>query len=98
MKDAAARRQRHRAKTAPAPDTPAKLSPVKKSHKELRWVPSQEYLALEQAHVAIANGASKMELHELLKASHMANGITSALSNQMVSRLFSSSQEQPSAA
>ncbi|KIJ38991.1 hypothetical protein M422DRAFT_32865 [Sphaerobolus stellatus SS14] len=95
LKDIAARRQLKRAKTAPAePSSPAVDSPRRK----LRRVPSEEYLAIEQAHAVVTTGASQMELQELLKASRMANSISMALNAQMAKRLVSSSSSAQSEA
>lgn len=87
LKQAAARRLQ-RGRTVPIIPTNAF---GEASHGSIRPAasrkPSEEFLALEHAHVVITSGASKMGLQELLEASKMANGINVALSDEMTRKL-----------
>ncbi|KAF8503016.1 hypothetical protein BU17DRAFT_71831 [Hysterangium stoloniferum] len=89
LKKVAARRQLNRAKTVPPNSALGSDSPSHNLSRLCRRNLSEEYLALEQAHVAITNRASNMAIQELLDASRMASGISMALNDQMAKKFSS---------
>jgi hypothetical protein len=96
LKHIAARRQQHRARTAPATAHSAVGDSLDISVRpRMERSPSEEFLALEHAHVVVTNGASRMELQELLEASRLANRISTALNDQMTKKLSSDEVARP---
>lgn len=85
LKDIAARHRLRRARTAPVGQQVLGKSP----RPGMARSPSEEFLALEHAHVVVTSGASRMQLQELLEASQLANRISTTLNEQMSKKLSS---------